>query len=194
MKSFFNLLVCAVVCSLSGCDNILPLDTENTLTTRSSNAMYNGFSNVKTLEEPKGDMTMTGDIVCSEPTEYTFRFAFDGSSGTAYEAGIGTQIRLYPYNGSTMRTITVTLPAGTNKCFVKTIFTGSNQQAYARLVIEEVNGSKSIPVNGYEDLTVQGVSKIQDIGGSEPFHTKCPSCGALLGNDDTCPFCGADIP
>ena len=65
-----------------------------------------------------GDNSISGQIYCTEEAEYTFIFAFEGTNGCHYEAGIGTNVRIYPNNGGSFRTITTVLKPGVHNCFV----------------------------------------------------------------------------
>ena len=140
-----------------------------------------------------GDNSISGQIYCTEEAEYTFIFAFEGTNGCHYEAGIGTNVRIYPNNGGSFRTITTVLKPGAHDCFVDVKFTGSDQQGYGRLVITKIN---NVPLNmayeGSVDLVASGHSNRTPDIGTIPGHWRCSTCGLLNSWIPKCAACGAE--
>ena len=91
--------------------------------------------------------SISGQIYCSEDCTYTFTFGYNGSED--YRVVIGDTV-LTPNNGDSLRQFTITLKAGYTNCSVSVIGSSS---AYARLVIEAINGSASASGDGSSDLT-----------------------------------------
>lgn len=168
-KILFYLCLLLVV---SSCEKSVIMDEchDSRQTSSSVNSNFSYFLNTESYTDKySGDTSITGDIICTKETEYTFVFAFNGSAGVKYEAGIGTNVRFYNTNGSSFRTITTKLAPGTHHCFVELYFSNENQTADARLVIQKINGS--LPEGeGSGDLVAWGTSKIYNPGGSEGYH------------------------
>ena len=110
MKIQMTIMAAAsALCLLSGCDNELPLDNTNELTTRAVNATYCGFEDIFTSGNGS---SMSGTITCDQPTEYTFTLNVNGSG--SYNYSLNVPGRLIRGNGNTMQTVTLLLPAGTS--------------------------------------------------------------------------------
>ena len=117
------------------------------------------FVNVERYTEASGNSTITGEIHSTKKTTCTMTFAYRGSEGAIYEAYVcAPYYILRPNNGPDRRTIDVVLEPGVNKFSVAVLFSGANQSADARLVINYANGLKSDAKTGYVDLAVSGRS------------------------------------
>lgn len=185
---FFSLLL-----TLFACDNGVIMSSDSDITTRSSVNSFSLFKDIKTYTLSNGDNSISGQIYCTEEAEYTFIFTFDGTNGCHYEAGIGTNIRIYPNNGGSFRTITTVLKPGVHNCFVDIKFTGSDQQGNGRLVITKIN---NVPLNmayeGSVDLVASGSSNRTPDIGTIPEHWRCSTCGLLNSWIPKCAACGAE--
>lgn len=151
------------------------------------------FKNVERyVSDASGEVHIKGEIHCTEETEYTFIFSFQGSAGTSYEAWIGYNSHLFPANGSPVREIKTKLKPGIHICSVQIYFSDSDQQADARLVIRKINGTTAGVGEGSGDLVAQGQSKLAPTGGGESMHWTCTYCRFTLNGveNTTCISCG----
>lgn len=149
MKTYHFLLIC-LIAMLSSCVNTAIDEViDDAPQSRAANSDCTFFMN---LSSTNSGSSISGDIYCSEDTEYTFIFVF-GGSGT-YRATIGDQV-LAPDNGSDFRNFTLKLKAGYTHCSV-TVTPNSGGQVYARLLIDAVNGDKSMNCEGCLDLVAMG--------------------------------------
>lgn len=187
LYTFFILLL-----AMSACDNSEIVDSNPNLMTRSGVESFSLFKDIDSYTNIDGSNYISGKIYCTEKAEYTFTFAFEGTNGSRYEAGVGTKFSIYPYQGSSFRTISAVLEPGVHYCFVTVKFSGSDQHASARLVITKINNE---PLNkgyeGYVDLVAGGYSNIHDGGGTIPGHWRCGNCGLLNSWIPNCSACGA---
>ena len=179
---------------VASCENNSVLDSQETLESNSVSTRsmpgYTMFQNVIRYESA-ASASMYGDIYCPEAAEYTFIFRFVGSVGTRYFAHVGDK-SLYPSNGFSFRTVTAKLKAGTNTLDIGVNFSGANQQAEMRLVIDKINGKPLYNEDGFVDLAMMASSKLTDFGGgSEAYHWMCGGCRALNSMSyATCVSCG----
>lgn len=182
---------------VSSCEQSSILDSQEeqesgSITTRSNYSIseYSMFQNIVRYTSA-ASASMTGDIYCPEQAEYTFMFSFRASPGVNYYAYVGDLV-LYPSNGSSFRTVTAKLKAGTNTIDVGVNFSGANQQAEVRLVIEKINGNPLYSEEGYCDLAFGASSELADLGGgSEAYHWMCGSCRMLNSmSTSSCIACG----
>lgn len=183
----------SLLLTVSACDNSIIMESEPNIMTRSIIRDFTYFNNLETIISETGDCWISGDIYCAREATYTFIFAFEATGSVGYEASIGATPMIRPDNGSNFRTITRVLKPGINHCYVRTIFTGPNQQAYARLIVTKINNDplSNEYVGDSVDLVASGYSKFLDTGGGTiPGHWHCPSCGILNSWGDKCPICG----
>lgn len=147
MKTYHSLLIC-LIAMLSSCVNTaIDEAIDDAPQSRAASSDCTFFTNISS-----SSMSISGDIYCSEDTEYTFIFLF-GGSGT-YRATIGDQV-LTPDNGSDFRNFTLKLKAGYTHCSV-TVTPNAGGQVYARLLIDAVNGDTSMNCEGCLDLVTMG--------------------------------------
>lgn len=145
MKKILFLLVLAL--SFVSCSEDNNLEQMRPAT-RTSND-FSLFQNINIY-----DQAINGEIYCPYKAEYTFTFAFVGSPGTSYFVAMAGAKSLYPANGSSHRTVTVTLEPGFNYFDVRLLFSDGDQQAEARLVIEKINGKPIYMEEGSVDLVI----------------------------------------
>lgn len=150
MKTYHFLLIC-LIAMLSSCVNTAIDETiDDVPQSRAANSDCTFFMN---LSSTNSGSSISGDIYCSEDTEYTFIFVAS-SSGT-YRAAIGNQV-LTPDNGSTFRNFTLKLKAGYTHCSLTVTPPNTGGEVYARLLIDAVNGDKSMNCDGCPDLVAMG--------------------------------------
>lgn len=192
-KLFYTLFI--LLLAFPACDNSVISDSEPGIMTRSIITDFTYFNNLETITSETGNCWIKGDIYCSREATYTFIFAFEAIGNVGYEAAIGISPKIRNDNGSNFRTITRVLKPGINNCYIHLMFTGVDQQAYARLVITKINNDPlSNQYTGESvDLVASGYSKLQNTGGGTiPGHWHCPSCGTLNSWSDKCPICGTE--
>lgn len=179
------------ILSLFSCNQEEIINNDANLESRSVNSAYSYFLNVESYtSDTTGEATIVGEIHCTQAGTYSILFAFNGDTGSSYWANIGSNL-IYPSNGSTFRTMNITLQPGIHKCSVSTLFTDVNQHAEARLYIQGINGSSAGDYEGFGDLTVQSSSKLwHGWPQSVPVHWTCSKCRATNGAPDFCVFCG----
>ena len=185
----------SLLLAMSACDNSITMDSESNIMTRSVIKDFTYFNNIETITSETGDCWISGDIYCSREATYTFIFSGEATGNVGYEPSIVTSPMLRPDNGSNFRTITRVLKPGINHCYVHLLFTGPDQQGYARLIITQINNNPlSSEYTGESvDLVASGYSNLQDTsGGTIPGHWHCPSCGILNSWSDKCPICGTE--
>lgn len=189
MKAYISLLLC-VFCLLSSCQQDFQEEVMADNIKSRSTAKPTFFTDIKKYEDINGNATIEGTVFCPEDTEYTITFAFQGTPGVSYDARFGN-IVMFPSNGENFRKITTTLRAGTHYCCLRFLFSGENQMAEGRIVIDKVNGSQYESYKGMCDLSLQAKSNIIDGGGSESVHWTCQSCGFLNSKGiNVCMSCG----
>lgn len=132
-----------IMCLIGLLTNFAYATAETNVTAATSTETNSFFINVSGVNTNN----ITGQIYCSEDCEYTFTFGYNGPE--SYRVVIGDTV-LTPDNGSDLRQITITLRAGYTNCSVSVIGTSP---AYARLVIDAINGNASAYGSGYSDLT-----------------------------------------
>ncbi|MDY3265954.1 MAG: hypothetical protein SOX26_00135 [Phocaeicola sp.] len=175
---FYFIVFCLLLMTSCSNSNLVDEILDSGVQTRAID-MASYFQDIESTTFPNGEVYIKGYINCTEETEYSFTFAFQGNYGSSYEASIGTACKIYPTNGENFRELKVKLAPGKHLCDVHIYFSSCEQSAYARLVISSINGS--LPAgDGYVDLVAQGISKIVCPGGSEPIHWTCPYCGFTL--------------
>lgn len=130
-----------ILCLIGLLTNFTYATAETDATLVTSTATQSLFINVN-----GSGASITGQIYCSEDSEYTFTFGYNGSED--YEVVIGDTV-LTPSNGSSFRQFTLTLKAGYTDCSIT--LTGTSY-AYARLVIDAINGDTNAGTDGYIDL------------------------------------------
>ncbi|GAA4183292.1 Ran-binding zinc finger domain-containing protein [Sphingobacterium ginsenosidimutans] len=135
------------------------------------------FQNIQTYLDPTGEFTIEGEIFCPTAATYTFEFAFTGVG--SYIGYLSDGI-LRPQIGEKARkTVTANLHAGTNQLSLKVLFSKPNQSAYARLVIDKINGQNLGSEQGYVDLVAQGTSQLQDPLSGKAYHWVCKKCNMI---------------
>lgn len=154
------------------------------------------FVNTETgIDEVTGNVWATGELQCTERTEYTFTFAFNGTTDVVYEAQVGSNLKLIPSNGSNFRTFTTTLEPGTHKCYVQLFFGTIPSNGELRLVITHINGSTASSASGYSDLSVSGSSRVHENPSLEEPIWTCSNCKSLNSSIRTkCISCGTEKP
>lgn len=178
------------ILSLFSCNQEEIINNDANLESRAANSAYSYFLNVESYTSVSGEVTTIGEIHCTQAGTYNIIFAFNGDAGSSYWGYIGSN-SVYPSNGSTFRTMNVTLQPGIHKCSISVLFSDVNQQAEARFYIQGINGSPSGNYDGYGDLIAQGFSKLwYKWPQSEPFHWICNECGFTNGSADNCVSCG----
>lgn len=138
------------------------------------------FVNTETgINEESGDVWATGELQCTETTDYTFTFAYNGTSDVMYCAQIGTNLKIMPTNGGNFRSFTVTLEPGIHRCYVELFFSCIPSYGELRLVITHINGSTSSTSLGNSDLSVSGSSRLNSNPVFENSQWTCPNCHSL---------------
>ena len=137
-----SLLLC-VSCEQSECLN----DAESPVSRALINDEYTYFQNIAY----PGNNSISGDIYCSNEIDYSFTIGFQANVGANCKVKIGDTVMNVVANA--VKKFTVKLPAGTTHCSVEIDTSGVSEQAYARLVIDNI-GSTSGTHEGYGDLTV----------------------------------------
>lgn len=189
MKIKLFSLLCLLLISVS-CEKSVTLDdvSDMRIAPRSVNNDYSFFKDVEGI----GTSHLSGYLYCSKPSTYTIMFSYSGDAGVIYEAGIGDNIRVYPTNGESLRTITVTLQPGKHRCFVDLSFQQGGLCGTALFNIRAVNGDLLAGTEGYGDLVASGCSEMQGSGGSQAVHWVCSKCNMINSNAiSNCLSCGS---
>ena len=149
------------------------------------------FRNVQTYEFTTGEVTVYGELHCSERTTYNIIFSYTGNTGSSYYGYIG-DMQITPSNGSSFRNLTVTLEPGIHKCMLAILFSGANQQANARYYIQSTDGIFDINnKEDYGDIIAEGISTLEIVGSGEPEHWNCRKCNFINSIAvDECVSCG----
>jgi hypothetical protein len=196
-KTYYFAFLCFTVL-ISGCSRSSDDDQEQIITldlqTSTSNNQVNTntlFQNTDFYTSPSGDNYISGEIYSSEEAEYTFIFAYQGDPGVYYASLGALAPTIRPNNGGNFRTFTITLQPGVNYFSVGVSFSGENQTAMARLVIDKINGRNLYNEPGYVDLVASGQSNITNPTETIPAHWVCNTCGFINAeNLGICIACG----
>lgn len=146
--SFFSLLCGLLLLTSCGQSELLDDSLVSPVSRALTNNGYTYFQNITS----SGTNSIEGDIYCSKEADYSFTFVFQANAGASCQVRVGSTIMNVAAND--LKKFTVKLPAGTTHCCVEINPLGVEQQAYARLTIDKINGSSAGSYEGYGDLTV----------------------------------------